>query len=379
MQALALVAPRRLEVRELEVPRPALHEVLVKVSHVGLCGTDWHIWSGDANYHCDAAGTPIALEQAPQILGHEVAGVVVAAGDAVQDLDPGDRVVLDQGLNCRSQQREADCIYCAHQSTHQCTHYREHGITGLQGGLAEYICVPAVNAVPVHESVDLGRAVLTEPLACVLHACEWISSAAGRWTLDGSGPYGVPRIVLIIGGGPAGQLFVQVLRKVFGYEGRLLLADPNADKRALAAGFGAEAVEDAALALEGSDGAEWILEASGSGPVFAALPGLMRKQATVLLYGHGHGGVGMELLNPIQFREPTFVSPCGASGGFDDDDRPTIYRRALRLIEQGTVEVEPLITHRFAGLEAAIPAFTGEARRNGYIKGVVEVGPLDSQ
>ena len=100
----------------------------------------------------------------------------------------------------------------------------------------------------------------------------------------------------------------------------------------------------------------------------------MRKQATVLLYGHGHGGVGAELLNPVQFREPHFVTPCGASGGFDEDDRPTIYRRALRAIEEGTVEVDAIVTDRFAGLEATVAAFGGGAKTPGAIKGVVEVG-----
>jgi L-iditol 2-dehydrogenase len=373
MQALALVAPRTLELRAVPTPEAGAHEALVEVTHVGLCGTDWHIWSGEANYHRDAQGAPVPLADAPQVLGHEVAGAVVAVGAEVEDLAVGDAVVLDQGLNCRSQRRDGDCAYCATGSSHQCAYYREHGITGLQGGLAGFLAMPAINAVKVRTGFDLGHAVLTEPLACVLHACDWLRATPARWTLDGRGASSEVETALVVGGGPAGLLFVQVLREVLGYEGRLLLADPSPAKRALAAGFGAEAVEDAAAALGGAR-AELVIDASGSGPLFEALPGLMHKQATLLLYGHGHGGVGMDLLNAVQFLEPTLVSPVGASGGFDQDDRPTVYRQALRLLETGTVQAAPLITHRFPGLEAAIAAFTGEARGESYVKGIVEVG-----
>ena len=373
MQALALVAPRTLELCELPVSAPAAHEVLVEVSHVGLCGTDWHIWSGEANYHRDASGAAVPLEREPQVLGHEVAGRVAAVGAAVKDLLPGDAVVLDQGLNCRSQQRSSDCIYCATGATHQCAHYREHGITGLQGGLAGFLVVPAVNAIRVVDAYDLGLAVLTEPLACVLHACTELQAAPARWRLDGRGHSGAVRTALVVGGGPAGLLFVQVLRQVLGYAGRLVLADPNPRKRALAESFGAEAVADAVTGLAG-ERAELLIDASGSGPLFAALPGLLHKQATLLLYGHGHGGVGMELLNQVQFLEPTLIAPCGASGGFDEDGRPAVYRQALRLLAGGTVQVAPLVTHRYAGLAAAVAAFDGAARGADYVKGVVELG-----
>jgi L-iditol 2-dehydrogenase len=105
--------------------------------------------------------------------------------------------------------------------------------------------------------------------------------------------------------------------------------------------------------------------------LFKSIHGLIRKQATVLLYGHGHSGVDLGVLNQIQFLEPTFVSPAGASGGHGADGRPLTYAHALRLIEGGTVAVAPLITHRYASLEGVPEAFGGDHRRPDYVKGVV--------
>ena len=133
MKASVLCDVGRLEVRD--VPRPVIsaHEVLVRVGAVGICGTDAHIFAGHANYNTNDRGLPIPLALQPQILGHEISGTVEEVGSSVDDLRAGDRVVLDQGLNCKSRRRDVLCDYCRTGDSHQCEFYREHGITGLPG------------------------------------------------------------------------------------------------------------------------------------------------------------------------------------------------------------------------------------------------------
>lgn len=116
---------------------------------------------------------------------------------------------------------------------------------------------------------------------------------------------------------------------------------------------------------------ELLIEASGAGEIFHAIPGLIRKQATVLLYGHGHRGVDLSVMNQVQFREPVLVSPAGASGGHDSAGRPLTYLHALRLLEAGTIDVAPLITHRYTTLDELPQAFAGDHRQAGYVKGVL--------
>ena len=382
MRACVLSDARRLEVRRVPLPRPGPRDVLVRVAAVGLCGTDLHIYLGEANYNTDERGRPVPLAREPQILGHEIAGEVVAAGAGVSDLGVGDRVIVDQGLNCVSRGRASLCEYCATGDSHQCETYAEHGITGLPGGMAEYVSVPAVNAVRVETDLEPAQAAIAEPLACVVHSMDAVARSAGaRYALAADSPERRVRAVLVVGAGPSGLLFTQYLRRVLGFDGVLLVSEPNPRKRELATRFGAEVIdpasEDPVEAVRERTGgrlAELVVESSGAGSAFLLLPGVLRKQGTVVLYSHGHAGVDLSVLNTLQYKEPVIVSPVGGSGGFDEDGRPTVYRRALRLVERKAVEVAPIITHRYGALEDIGRVFDKEFFRPDYVKGVVELG-----
>ena len=379
MKASVLVDVGRLEVRDVPRPQISPYDVLVRVAAVGICGTDTHIFAGHANYNTDERGQPIPLNVQPQILGHEVNGYVAEKGSEVSDLQIGDHVVIDQGLNCVSRRRETICEYCRTGHSHQCEFYGEHGITGLPGGLAEFIAVPSVNAVRIRSGLDPAAAALVEPLGCIIHSFDAVAAAHTRYSLDADSVEGRVRNVLICGAGTAGLLFTQYLRRVLNYDGLLLVSAPSGWKRNFAKGFGADEVLDARdpdLATVISDktrgrGVEYLIEASGAGSVVASMPGLIRKQATVMLYGHGHAGVELSVLNNVMFREPTLVTPVGASGGFEKDGRPSVYSQALSLIEEGTIDVASIVTHRYTSLDAVQGALETDMRMPHYLKGVV--------
>ncbi len=375
VRACALVDVGRFQVCDLPAPEPGAHDVLVEPAAVGLCGTDFHIYSGESNFVEDEDGRPVPLSRSPQVLGHEITGTVRERGEGVRDLDVGDRVVLDQGRSCRGERREPPCEYCATGNSHQCASYREHGITGLPGGLCERLVLPALNAVRIESALPADEAALTEPLACVLHALDAARGARTRYRFQAAEPRDRVRAVLVLGAGPAGLLFLQALRAVLGFDGVILVCDRSPEKRRLAAELGAEVLLPEELVpgtLEHTGGrrVECLVEATGAGSIFAEIPALIRKQATVLLYGIGHGGASLELLNPLQWKEPALVASIGASGGFDPDGRPEIYRRALRALEQGSVRAAPLITHRYRGLAEVPRAFAGDHARPEYVKGV---------
>ena len=379
MRAGVLCGVERVEVREVPLPQAGPHQIVLRVSAVGLCGTDAHIFAGHANYNTDEYGQPIPFDVDPQILGHEISGRVEEIGPEIRDLSPGDRVVIDQGLNCVSLRRESLCEYCRTGDSHQCEFYAEHGITGLPGGLAEFMAVPAVNAIPIRSDLSATEAAMAEPLGCVIHASDAALRAQARYQLNRSNGGRHIESILICGAGPAGLMFAQYLRRVLGYDGLLLVSEPNDDKRKLALQFGADhgidpGDRDAVEAVHeytSGKGVDYLIEASGSGRVLAFIPGLIRKQATVLLYGHGHAGVDLSVLNNLMFREPTLVTPVGASGGFERDGRPSAYLRALNLIEEKRIEVAPLITHRYTSLESVQTALGSDIYSPGYIKGVV--------
>ncbi len=377
MRAAVLVDVDRFELQDVPIRPPASHEVLIRVQAVGVCGTDMHIAAGHANYNADEHGRLRPLREHPQILGHEIAGVVAEVGAAVRDLAVGDRVIVDQGRNCVSEGRDPACEYCRSGHSHQCEWYSEHGITGLPGGFAEFVTMPAVNAVRMQAELDFEIAALSEPLGCVLHAADMVARSNARYAIGAAGGAHV-RTILVCGGGPAGLLFVQYLRRVAGFDGRLIVSEPSALRRALAERFGAETVDptssdlvDEVAARSGGRRAELLIDASGAGSIFDAIPALVRKQGSILLYGHGHAGTDLSALNRVQFLEPTLVSPVGASGGHDAEGRPLTYVRALRLLEEGVIDVAPIISHRFHSLDAVPSIFAGAHRDPDFVKGVL--------
>ena len=378
MRAAVLVDARRIELRDVASPEPRDDEVRVRVRAVGLCGTDLHIFAGHANYNQDPSGRLIPLREEPQILGHEIAGEVETVGDSVKDLREGDRVIIDQGRNCFSERRDPLCEYCRTGDSHQCEFYREHGITGLPGGLAEFITVPAVNAVRLNAAIPLDLAALTEPLGCIVHSSDCVLRTPARYSLKPPKHVQPVRTAIVCGAGPAGLLFTQYLRNVVRFDGHLLVIEPNATKRALAERYGAKTIDPsstdpvaAVQELTSGRRAELLIEATGSAQIFASIPRLVRKQATVVLYGHGHVGADLSVLNQLQFLEPNLVSPAGASGGVEADRRPSTYVRALQLIEKRTIDVSSIVTHRYQSLDSVADALENGHRAPNYIKGVV--------
>ncbi len=374
MKAAVLEDVGNMAVRSVADPTPAPHEVLLKVGAVGVCGTDLHIYRGHGNYNLDSRGRAIPLTKHPQILGHEFSGEVLEDGGEVKDLKPGARVLCDQGRNCQSQRRQPLCSYCASGDTHQCAFYMEHGITGLQGALAEYIAIPAVNCLPMADDMPAEQAALVEPLGCILHSSDRVERSRARYSLEG--PERI-RNILITGAGPAGLLFLQYLRNVKHFDGLVMVSDIREKNLELAAQFGGtpinaaksrlpEAVEE----LTHGERVHYLIEACGNSVIFEQMPSLIRKQATVLLYGHGHQGRDIGLLCIVLFFEPTLVASVGASGGFDPDGRPTTYRRARELVHSKAVQVLPFVTHRYRLLEQIDRAFAEDFAKPEYIKGV---------
>lgn len=187
VQASVLHGARDLRVEERDLPTPAADEVQIAVQATGLCGSDLHYFNHFRN------GDILVRE--PLTLGHESSGTVVAAGSAVKDLAPGDRVALEVGLPCE------DCEYCASGRYNICRGIKfrssAKAFPHAQGTLQERVNHPArwCHKLPPALSLDLG-AVL-EPLSVAMHARDRANLPEGA-------------TVLVIGAGAVGLLAAAV-------------------------------------------------------------------------------------------------------------------------------------------------------------------------
>ena len=181
MRALVIDGAR--DVRVTDVPRQPIAEgdVRVRISRVGLCGTDYALAQGQ-----------LGLNAFPVIPGHEVVGVVEESRSMA--LSVGDRVALDPLLNCGS------CWACHTNHPQWCTHV---GVIGVvrSGGLQEELVLPAPHWIRIPPSVELSDAVLLEPA----HVVDTIISGVDIPSI---------RRVLVIGTGALGLLLIKVLRHI---------------------------------------------------------------------------------------------------------------------------------------------------------------------
>lgn len=318
MEAVMKVATGsgNVELRRISEPTPGPGEALIEVSAAGICGTDLHI------YHDEFRCNP------PVVLGHEVAGRVVALGPDTAGVRAGDRVTTETYVStCRR------CRYCRSGRTNLCPERRSIG-SAVDGGFARHLVVPARNLHRLPDGVSDEAGALTEPLACVTHAL-----------LDK--PTIRPGDVVAIAGPGAIGLFACQVARAAGATVVMLGTAADQERLALARRLGASETvvvdeqdprELLAELTEQGHGADVVIECSGAGPAAAQLLGLARRRGRYLQIGLFGKPVGWDF-DQVCFRELE-VSGSNAS-------TPDSWLRALRLLADGRVDADAIISHRY--------------------------------
>ncbi|HWR22739.1 MAG TPA: zinc-dependent dehydrogenase [Feifaniaceae bacterium] len=320
MKAAVLEALNKIEVRQ--VPDPACGDdgILLKVHACAVCGSDIRIF-----HHGNSR------VKMPAIIGHEIAGEVVAAGRNVSRFSVGDRVAVGADVPC------GECSFCEAGIGNNCQTNYALGYQ-FQGGFAQYLPLNGmvVNFGPVHkipDSVGYDEAALAEPLACVLNALELSGIRLGD-------------DVVIIGAGPIGMMIIEVARKMGAR--KIIVVQRSRPRLEMAKKFGADAYicsgeEDAiARVLEetGGLGADVVITANPSPQSHSDALHMAKNRARVNLFGGLPKGSTVTLdTNIIHYKE-LFVH--GAHGSL-----PRHHRQAVDMIASGMVDMEKYITHRF--------------------------------
>ena len=154
MKAVQVVKPGELKVIDVKKPTINEHEnVLIKMKAAGICGSDMGIYHGT-----NAAATY------PRIIGHEIVGVVEDVGENVKSLKRGDRVIVDQVVNC------GHCYACRKGRGNVCGNLKVRGVH-IDGGYEEYLAVPEHDCYLLPDSLSDVEAVMIEPTTIAIQSC----------------------------------------------------------------------------------------------------------------------------------------------------------------------------------------------------------------
>jgi L-iditol 2-dehydrogenase len=314
----AVIFEAREQMRVVSVPRPVCGpgDVLLRVAACGICGSDARsFFQGD--------------QHGRRIPGHEVTGVIEAAGRDVKGWKEGERVALAADVHCGT------CWYCRNRLLNMCQTLRTLG-KHMDGGMAEYFLLTpeilergVVNRVP--PGVGLLDAALSEPLCSVLASHDELAIQAGE-------------TVAVFGCGPMGILHLELLRA---RGARVAMIDISASRVALARErFAARPAIDARQEDAAGVVREWAGEAGADAAIVAApspeavgqAVGLIRKRGRVGLFGGlpaASAQVALDI-NRIHYGEMRLI------GNFSYD--PGYHPRALELLASGRLPADRLIT-----------------------------------
>lgn len=307
MRVLELSAPETLTLTQRDVPTPGPGQVLVRMTCVGVCGSDTH-------YLTHGRIGSYAVDY-PMVLGHEGAGVVEAVGEGVDASRIGERVSIEPGVPCRT------CAQCLAGAYNLCPDMVFHATPPYDGSLAECTVHDAAFAHPVPDGVSDEAAAMVEPLSVGLWACRKADVTLGDR-------------VLITGCGPIGLMCLLAARARGARD--ITVVDLNPERLERARALGARVVDSR---HERFDEREYdvLLECSGVASVtLAGMRALARGARAVLV---GMGGDTVELpLSALQERE---VSVTGVFR------YANTWPQALAMLAGGVVEVDDLVTGRF--------------------------------
>ena len=319
MKAVMKVAPGvgNIELRDIPEPEAEAGQVKLKVQATGICGTDIHIYLDEFR------------SNPPVVLGHEVAGEVVALGEGVEGVSLGERVTTETYFSTCGV-----CRYCRNGQTNLCLNRRSIG-SAVNGGFTRYLVVPADNLHTLPETISFQEGALTEPLACVVHG-----------VLLNAPTVRAGDIAVIAGPGAIGLLTLQVVKSA-GASAIVLGTDAAAQRLALARELGADhtvnvqaenplpLVQDM---TEQGMGADVVYECSGAGPAALQLLDLVRRRGRYVQVGLFGKPIAWDV-DQLCYKELVATGSNAST--------PESWLRAVRLLDQGIVKTKPLITHSF--------------------------------
>ena len=317
------------ELVDLPTPHPGEGELLVKVGACGICGSDLHLYEWEL-------GADRMVSRLPFVMGHEPGGEIVELGPGVSNFKPGDRVALDPFGSC------GRCGPCRAGRFHLCS-----SPTTLSGALAEFTIAPVGNSHKVPASMSFELASLLEPFGTGLHAVEQSSLKPGdSAVIEGPGPIGFS---------------IAIAARALGVSSIVITGLPSDTGRlALARELGFTTVT---AQEEGwtrrvrdhlpSEGADVLFDACGE---IDSPRELLKRGGELIGVGWPARDIAATELRALFFHGVKWINSRVRT--------PETWRRAIALVASGTIDLMPMVTHRYE-LARGIDAFELLRERKG--------------
>jgi threonine dehydrogenase-like Zn-dependent dehydrogenase len=310
---------------------------VIKIEAAAICGTDIHIY--------DWVGYDFM--QVPIVMGHEACGTVVSRGNS--SLVPGQKVVIDSVITCGL------CHYCRTGFENLCTNRKTLGLN-VNGVFAEYVCLPSRSLIPLPETVGFEEGSCLEPLGVALRAIENSRIKPGdSVAIVGPGPLGLLTLMLCKQSGVRSAIVIGTRADTY----RLNAAKQWGADRILVAEDG----ECAAVVREytGGLGADAVFEWSGSRTGLRMACELARPGGQVISGAIYAADVSIDMTRLVRAEITLSTS------------RSRVYStwiRAIHLVSNRVIDINPVITHRFPVADA-VKAFATVAEKQA-LKAVIE-------
>jgi L-iditol 2-dehydrogenase len=309
-----MTAPGQIEFREIPVPVPGPNEILIRVMKIGICGSDIHVYHGKHPF-----------TSYPVTQGHEISGLVEAAGRDAVGFRKGQKVTIQPQVVC------GVCYPCRHGKYNLCESLKVMGFQ-TTGAASEFFAVDASKVTPLPDELPLDEGAMIEPLAVAVHAVRQAGPVKGLK-------------IAVLGAGPIGILVAQAAKAAGA--GSVLITDISDVRLAKAKECGIDftantAAVDFGEALGhsfGADRADLIYDCAGNDVSMGQAIRCARKGSRIILVAvfAGPARVDLAVLNDHELDLSTSMM-------YRHED----YADAIRMASDGRVLLRPLISKEFA-------------------------------
>ncbi len=343
MKSMKLTGIRRMEMVETEEPQiRASNEVKIKMSVMGICGSDIHYFT--------TGKIGIQVIEFPFTLGHEGAGIVVETGPSVTRVKVGDRIAIEPAMPCYR------CDQCLQGRPHTCRNLRFLGNPGqAEGLLSEYMVMPETSCYPIPESLSMDDAAITEPLAIGVYAVQQAGDIKGKnLAVLGAGPIGESVLLPAL---TEGARAVYVTDKI---DERLKMARQNG---AVWTGNPDRSDVVGSILEKESGGVDVVFECCGQQEALDQALLMLKPGGRLMFIGIPETNRVSFDINHLRHKEITLINVRRQNG---------CVRKAIDLINSGEISVKNWVTHRFPMHEAQNAFELVAGYKDGVLKAMID-------